>query len=66
MMGLPRSSYYYETKTRSGLSDVELRDRIDKIHLELPGYGYRRVYQQFLRDGIRINRKRIARIMRKF
>ena len=65
-MGLPRSSYYYETKTRTGLTDVELRDRIDKIHLELPGYGYRRIYKQFLRDGLRINRKRIARIMRKF
>lgn len=66
MMGLPRSSFYYETKTRSGLSDVEVRDRIDKIHLVLPGYGYRRIYREFLREGVRINKKRIARIMRKF
>lgn len=66
MMGLPRSSYYYEAKVRPGVSDVELRDRIDKIHLELPGYGYRRIYKHFLREGLRVNRKRISRIMRRF
>lgn len=65
-MGLPRSSYYYEVKSRSEISDVEVRDRIDKVHLELPGYGYRRIYRHFLREGLRINKKRISRIMKEF
>ena len=65
-MGVPRSSFYYGTKQSAKMPDVEVRDRIDKIHLKLPGYGYRRVYEHFLKEGLRINKKRLRRIMRKF
>lgn len=46
--------------------DLELRDRIEKIHAELPGYGYRRIRQHLLRHGIRVNSKRIQRVMNKY
>jgi transposase InsO family protein len=48
------------------MRDMELRDRIEKIHLELPGYGYRRVREHLLREGICVNSKRIRRVMNKY
>jgi transposase InsO family protein len=46
------------------MSDQNLRDRIDDIHQEFPGYGYRRIVVHLQRQGIRVNSKRIRRIMR--
>ena len=67
MMGLKRSSYYYEPKDRENkYSDFEIRDMIENIHKDFPSYGYRRIYHHLLRDDIRINTKRIKRIMREF
>jgi putative transposase len=48
------------------IADVELKDRIDVIHLELPGYGYRRIYRELLRRGLRVNSKRLRRVMREY
>lgn len=48
--------------------EVELRDAIERILLELPGYGYRRVTAQLAREGWTgeraVNHKRVLRIMR--
>jgi transposase InsO family protein len=41
-----------------------LRDAIEAIVLENPGYGYRRVSVQLQRDGWRVNHKRVLRVMR--
>lgn len=66
-MGISRAMYYYEpTRQRRLKSDLELRDAIEKIHMELPGYGYRRIYHHLLRGGKRVNCKRIRRIMRQY
>lgn len=66
-MGLPRATYYYESYEPSReYSDFEVRDMIEKIHQEFPAYGYRRVYHYLLRQDIRINSKRLKRIMREF
>lgn len=46
--------------------DMDLRDAIEQIHLEFPGYGYRRVREHLLRQGIRVNSKRIKRVMRTY
>jgi transposase InsO family protein len=45
---------------------MELRAKIEKIHLEFPGYGYRRIREQLLRDGITVNTKRIRRVMKTY
>ena len=69
MTGLARSTYYYKRKTDSDKklkNDMELRDAIERIHLTFPGYGYRRLYKYFLRQGKRINGKRIKRIMKTY
>jgi transposase InsO family protein len=43
---------------------TRLRDRIEAITLEFPGYGYRRVTAQLQREGCAINHKRVLKIMR--
>jgi putative transposase len=67
MIGLSRSSFYYRQHTSAQvLSDQALRDQIEMIHQQLPGYGYRRIDRQLRRSGIVVNRKRIRRVTRQF
>jgi putative transposase len=58
------------TQTRSSASEAKLkaenallRDEIEGIVLKHPWYGYRRVQKQLERQGIRVNHKRVLRIM---
>jgi len=44
--------------------EVALRDAIEKLILDFPGYGYRRVTHGLQRAGWRVNHKRVLRIMR--
>ncbi len=59
-------SWYYEKQTRpeAAEADVELRDTIERIILDFPGYGYRRVTHALKRAGRVVNHKRVLRIMR--
>ncbi len=43
---------------------MRLRDVIERLVLESPGYGYRRVARQLHRDGWEVNHKHILRVMR--
>ena len=66
-MKLARSSFYQGLKQRDPwrmVSEAELKDRIEEISLEFPGYGYRRVTHQLRREGKLVNHKRVLRIMR--
>ena len=44
--------------------DMELRDHIQRVALEWPQYGYRRITAELHRQGITANRKRVLRLMR--
>lgn len=44
--------------------DTTLRDAIECIVLEFPGYGYRRVTKALQRTGWDVNHKRVLRVMR--
>lgn len=44
--------------------DTTLRDAIERIVLDFPGYGYRRVTKTLQRDAWEINHKRVLRVMR--
>jgi len=69
MLEMSVSTYYHKPKVdpkQKALQDAELRDRIEKIQMELPRYGYRRVDKQLRRDGYCINDKRIRRVMREY
>ena len=68
-MNLAPSSYYYKPKSDAAeraKTDAELRDRLERIQGEFPGYGYRRLAKQLCREGIRVNDKRIRRVQRKY
>ena len=45
-------------------ADMELRDAIQRIAVEMPSYGRRRITAELRRRGWRVNPKRIYRLMR--
>ncbi len=66
LFGVSRSWYYQKPTAaeQKARKDLSLRDAIEHIVLEFPGYGYRRVTQALRREGWPINHKRVLRIMR--
>lgn len=65
LLGLSRSGVY-ESGQRAArdAAAVALRDAIERIVLDFPGYGYRRVTHALRREGWSINAKRVLRVMR--
>lgn len=62
ILDLPRSSYYYASGVRS---DEVLSQQIRTVTGQFPTYGIRRVTAQIRRDfKVKVNRKRVARVMR--
>ncbi len=43
---------------------IRVRDAIERIVLDFPGYGYRRVTKALIREGWSVNHKRVLRVMR--
>lgn len=68
MMGISRGTYYHQPvrKERQRLRDLALRTEIERIHVELPGYGYRRIREHLKREGKIVNSKRILRVMKEY
>jgi putative transposase len=65
LFGVSRSWYYeHPTPEEKAAEDLELRDAIEGIVLEFPGYGYRRVAKELHRRGWALNHKRVLRVMR--
>jgi putative transposase len=63
-MKIPRSTFYYKKRRKKQPTDQELLKLILKICEEFPRYGYRRVTAELKRQGFRVNRKRVHRLMR--
>jgi putative transposase len=61
--GVSRSWYYEQLQQDQDEEDIALRDQIERIILEFPGYGYRRVTHALSRQGWRVNHKRVLRMM---
>ena len=59
-----RATYYRARRPTTSRDEVELRDAIQRIALQMPGYGSRRITAELRRRGWTINRKRIQRLMR--
>jgi putative transposase len=61
-----RASYYRfeESVEWRSDADMELRDAIQRIALEWPSYGRRRITQELRRRGWTVNPKRVRRLMR--
>ena len=63
LLSLGRSSLYYEPKGESA-ETLALMRRIDELFLKYPFYGARRMALHLRREGVRIGRRRAARLMR--
>lgn len=62
---MSRASYYRaweESEPRR--AETELRDRIQKLSLEYPQHGSRRIAKLLSAEGAAVNRKRVQRLMR--
>jgi transposase InsO family protein len=65
LLGVSRSWLYERPNQPSQAErDGALRDAIERIVLEFPGYGYRRVTAELHRQNWEVNHKRILRMMR--
>ena len=66
MLNMARSSYYYKegVNLQKQREEADLRDRIEEIVVEYERYGYRRVTAALQREGLKVNHKRVQRIMK--
>ena len=63
--GLSRAGYYrFRRRHESSQAGMTLRNQIQHIALRWPAYGYRRVHAELVRQGWKINHKRVLRLMR--
>ncbi len=59
------SAYYaWKKQTQDKTSDEQLTNDIKLVVEELPGYGYRRVTKELQKRGLKVNKKRVQRVMR--
>ena len=66
MTGLSRAGYYRWGVPKPNFPvEMEFRDALQKIALESPAYGYRRITAELRRRGFEVNHKRVLRLMRR-
>jgi putative transposase len=63
LLGLSRSSYYYEPATETA-ENLALMEMIDREYTERPFQGSRRLTTWLQVQGHAVNRKRVQRLMR--
>jgi putative transposase len=63
-LGVPRATHYYRPRPASA-QNLALMRAIDELHLAYPQFGSRNFVYWLNREGWRINRKRVQRLMRK-
>jgi putative transposase len=65
MTGLSRAGFYRWRLPRQATPvEMELRDQMQKVALEWPAYGYRRITRELQQRGFDVNHKRVLRMMR--
>ena len=65
LVGAGRTWYYtHPSPEMIAARELALRDAIERLILDFPGYGYRRVTKALQREGWAVNHKRVLRVMR--
>jgi putative transposase len=65
MTGLSRAGFYrWRSPRQASPVEMELRDEMQKVALEWPAYGYRRITRELAKRGFDVNHKRVLRMMR--
>lgn len=63
IMGLNRTSLYYQPKSPSA-KDLAMMHRIDEIYTDISStYGYRFMHQQLLEDGFSVGKNKVLKLM---
>ena len=63
LLSISRSSFYSAPRGESPES-LALMRRIDELFLKYPFYGSRQMVRQLRREGVRVGRHRVRRLMR--
>ncbi|QGP48766.1 putative transposase OrfB [Piscirickettsia salmonis] len=61
LLSVERSGLYYKTVPK--VDDTVMMNRIYDIWYQSPCFGYRRVTKVLRREGMRVNRKKVKRLM---
>ncbi len=64
LLSLHRSTYYYNA-VETADDELILMRWIDEIHIKRPFLGFRRITNELHDAGYRVNRKKVARLMKK-
>jgi transposase InsO family protein len=65
MVGVSRAGYYrFLDPVKPCPADLDLREEMQKIAVEWPSYGSRRLTEELKARGWEVNRKRVQRLMR--
>lgn len=65
MTGLSRAGFYrWRVPRQATPVAMEVRDAMQKVALEWPSYGYRRISHELQQRGFEVNHKRVLRMMR--
>ncbi len=65
MTGLSRAGFYrWRVPRQADPVEMEIRDQMQKVALESPAYGYRRITAELQQRGFEVNHKRVLRMMR--
>ncbi len=65
-IGLSSKTWYAHEEEVDDTDDLVWKERIERILIDFPYYGFRRVHAQLLRDLHTINKKRVQRIMQEY
>ena len=63
-MDIKRSTLYYRAKSNKKIKEADIKNKIATISYKHSYYGYRRMTAQLKREKVRINHKRVLRMMR--
>lgn len=63
LMGVSRSTYYYEPRPES-VDNLRLMRLLDELYLKAPFYGHRSMTNELNKMGEGVNRKRVHRLMK--
>lgn len=64
LMSVNRSSVYYSKSEKKSQEDFEIKLHIKRLYHNHSFYGHRRIKIALEREGIKVNRKRVCRLMK--
>ena len=65
MTGLDRAGFYrWRVPRQATPVEMEIRDQMQRVAVESPAYGYRRITAELQQRGFAVNHKRVLRMMR--